>query len=560
MTTADLAHKTSARASHRRALLALLALPALLGASALWAQPRAGLTDPQATRAVDALVAEAMLRQRLPGVSVAVWRGDRMIVAKGYGSADLAGKTQAAAETIYPLGAISQQFTAAGVLFLAERGRLRLDEPIGRSVPGAVGPLARVRLDQLLRHTGGVREPRAPRAAGAPPVDTDPSGDQLPGLIAREPLGFAPGSRWSYSDTHYVLAARAIESANNEPYEVMLDAVFFQHAGLASLAPCAAGPNGPRMARGYQLRNGQMVPAPEGSPAPARGAAGLCGHAPDLARWARLLARGDLLQPASYAQMTAVTTLADGSRVPYGMGLALLPLDGTRTRIAHNGASAGHQGTLAFYPADNPDEDLAIAVLTNRAGAFTEAIEKAIARRLLNLPAPRIANLPVPQETAARLLGDWDIGVAGPPLTIGPRATGDSRLWLQVPAPGVTSPLQYQGDLRLVAAVAPDAIEVRVLPANEGNSDQLGIVMDGMQWIARRAEASPTSPPLPPIPAPPTSLPQAATPTPAPQRAPPSPPAVPPTSPSPLTPPTPPPATAEPPPLPVSPRAPGRVR
>lgn len=472
----------------RLALSSAALLLALSSAAAQAPAPAAPRAD-ASTRAIDALVQQAMKREQWPGVSVAVLRGGRMVLAKGYGFADLATEAPAAATTVYPIGAISQQFTAAGILFLAERERLQIGDPVGRYWPQFGARHPQITVEQLLRHTSGLREVRTLPDYDATAAAAD--GDRLLGLAAAAAPGFGPGARWSYSNTNYQVLARLIEAVDGEPYNHFLTEVLFKYAKLASVRACgneaAAGE-----ASGYLLRGRVLEAAPRENMLLARGDRGLCANAIDLVHWARALVRGDLLAPASLAALTGRSQLADGTEVAYGMGVALLPLEGRR-RVAHDGAIGGYQSTLAYYP----DNDLAIAVLTNRADAGTEALEKSIARRLLNLPAPRVLNLAAPAELTQRLIGAWDIGIAGIPLKIEARDNGE--LWLVAPA-GDALPLQYQGSDRFISA--PDAAELRLVRAADG-TERLQATLGGLPWTGLRGGAAPEA--VAAQPAPPTS-------------------------------------------------------
>lgn len=211
----------------------------------------------------------------------------------------------------------------------------------------------------------------------------------------------------------------------------------------------------------------------------ARGDGGLCGSATDLARWTRLLARGDAIAPAAVERMTRPTTTTAGWTAPYGMALALLPLDG-RPRISHTGAIGGFSAAAAYYPGD----DLAIAVLTNLAFVPAEAIERDIARAVLGLPAPPLRDLPVPAELRDRIVGRWEIGIPGFAIDI---AQDGDRLRVRMPLPGWSGELRYQGNGRFASARAPD-VEY-VLVAGGATADSSVIGMGDMHWDARHVPA-----------------------------------------------------------------------
>ncbi len=403
-----------------------------------------------------------------------VLRGEQLVIARGFGHADLATETPARADTVYPLGSISKQFTAAGVLKLVEAGKLALADPVARHAPEYWAHGDGATLERLLRHASGVREFFSIPAAA--PLNDDPRHgiDELMALVAREPLVFEPGARWSYSNSGYHLLARVIEKTTDQPYEQFLEASFFRPLGLASLHHCKQAPKLPREATGYGRRQGRLAVAPWENMNLARGDGGLCGNAADVARWLRRLVRGSVVSRASFEHMSDPSPIAGGGVAAYGMGLVLLPLEG-RQRIGHNGAIGGFSAAAAYYPND----DLSIAVLTNLAGVPADAIEHAIARAVLGLPPPRLVDLPVPEAVRERILGAWEVGIPGLRIEIGERGR---RLHAMMPPPAWRSQLRYQGQGRFASVTAPDAQYMLLADGDEA----LIVRMGGMHWFARR--------------------------------------------------------------------------
>jgi CubicO group peptidase (beta-lactamase class C family) len=451
------------------------AAAAALLAAGLLAAPVPGSAAPTTEEAIDAVVLQAQSHFGIPGMSVAVMLGGRIVHAKGFGLADVASGSKAEARTVYPMGSIAKQFTAAAVLKLAADGSLALADPVAKHVPEYWPHGRDATLEHLLRHTSGVREFFSVPAAAR--LIEDPRGtmDEVMAIVAREPLVFATGSRWSYSNSGYHLAARAIEKATRQPYERYLEAAFFAPLDLRSLHHCKSAPVPPE-ATGYGRRRGAIVVAPWENMNTARGDGGLCGNAVDLARWTRLLARGDAVAPAAVERMTAPTTTAAGWTAPYGMGLGVLPLDG-RPRISHGGLIGGFSAAAAHYPGD----DLTIAVLTNLAFVPAEAIERDIARAVLGLPAPRLRDLPVPPDMRDRIVGRWEIGIPGFAIDIAPAG---ERLRVRMPLPGWSDELRYQGGARFASVRAPDT--QYVLAADGATANSIVIGMGDLHWDARR--------------------------------------------------------------------------
>src|SRR3954470_11396380 len=111
----------------------------LLAGAALTSPLHAQAARPLATApdSVDRLVAAEMARTHVPGVSIAVVRGGRVIKTQGYGMADLEQQIPVTPQTVFKIGSVSKQFLAAGIMLLAQDGRLSVDDPVARHVPGA---------------------------------------------------------------------------------------------------------------------------------------------------------------------------------------------------------------------------------------------------------------------------------------------------------------------------------------------------------------------------------------------------------------------------------------
>jgi CubicO group peptidase (beta-lactamase class C family) len=262
------------------------------GAGRVGAQGTRAVSSATAHALVDSIARVALAERSIPGMSVVVMRGPATLIATGYGMADRESGAPATAGTVYQLGSISKQFTAAAVMRLVERGALRFEDPVSRHLPEYRPQGDSVRLRHLLHQTSGVREEFTLPRYGELISDTTRQNAELMILIEREPLGFAPGSRWSYSNSNYALLAAVIERTTGKPYDRFLAEEFFAPLGLVSLHHCAPLPTAPHHARRYVLESGRTAPAPPENMNWIRGDGGLCGTARDLARWTRALATG----------------------------------------------------------------------------------------------------------------------------------------------------------------------------------------------------------------------------------------------------------------------------
>jgi CubicO group peptidase (beta-lactamase class C family) len=136
-----------------------MCLTILLGLGAGEASSQPPTKAPASERAIRALVdslGTAAVGAGMPGLSVAVARGHRTIVARGFGYADVENRVPAGPETVYHIGSITKQFTAAAILQLVDAGKLRLTDTLGAFVPEVVHGRS-VTVEQMVHHTSGIK-------------------------------------------------------------------------------------------------------------------------------------------------------------------------------------------------------------------------------------------------------------------------------------------------------------------------------------------------------------------------------------------------------------------
>src|SRR6266566_130693 len=165
---------------------------------------------------VDA-IAKQMLSRHTAGVSVAVARDGRVILARGYGMANVEHSVAVTPETVFHIASISKNILAAVVLRLADEGRLRLDDDVTKYVPEAPTHGRRVTVRQLLNHTSGIYSfTSLPEAENNERLEL--THEQVLGLIKDKPLDFEPGSAWRYDNSAFYLAGMVVERVTHQKY------------------------------------------------------------------------------------------------------------------------------------------------------------------------------------------------------------------------------------------------------------------------------------------------------------------------------------------------------
>ena len=216
------------------ALAVLSALVCLSGRATVSARqvPGSRLAD-----AVDAISVAALRELQLPSLSIAIARGSRVLLAKAYGLADLENDVAATERTVYRIGSITKQFTAAAILRLAEQRKLSLDDEISRYVPSLQRHGWRMSIRQLLNHTSGIRSFTAiPGFASKERLDL--SDDELLAVFQNEEVDFEPGTNFLYNNSAFYLLAMVIERLSGRAYRDFMRDDVFVPLGLADTRAC----------------------------------------------------------------------------------------------------------------------------------------------------------------------------------------------------------------------------------------------------------------------------------------------------------------------------------
>jgi D-alanyl-D-alanine carboxypeptidase len=327
-----------------RSLLSII-VPSLCSTLAFADPPRATLPDSFDLAAVDAFVQKRVAEKGFVGLSLAVVRDGRIVLAKGYGGVTTNGPA-VTPDTPFAIGSVTKQFACACILLLAEDGKLSVHDPVAKYFPNATRA-GDITLYDLMTHTSGYPDYY--------PLDfvdrrmRKPIGeDDLIRQYAGGKLDFEPRTRWSYSNTGYTILGRVVEKVSGESFERFLKQRILEPLEMKHTVfdPKDAS----RLAQGHSsiLLGPPEELAPE-SNGWTNAAGAIYAPAADIARWDIGLMAGRVLKPESLRLMTTPVSLANGKVVDYGCGLSIARQSG-ETVLSHGGAVAGFLAFNALVP------------------------------------------------------------------------------------------------------------------------------------------------------------------------------------------------------------------
>jgi len=411
------------------AAIALAAVPIALAGQAAVA--------PSLEPKVDAVFAK--WNASTPGCAVGVSTGGKPALTKGYGMADLEHDVKIAPDTIFEAGSVSKQFTAAAVLLLARDGKLSLDDPVRKFIPelpdyssrpvetgqgesgrngnaatGAAGPPLTIR--HMLNHTSGLRDwGSVAGIAGWPRTTRVHTHAHVLDIVSRQgSTNFTPGTRWSYSNTGFNLAAIIVSRVSKMSFADFSRTRLFQPLGMTRTS---WRDDHTRIVKGRAMAYSSksdgfhtLMPFEN-----VYGNGGLLTTVGDLLKWNENFVSPVVGDQAFVAEEQKPGRFNDGRAHGYGLGLFLGTHRGLR-EVYHSGSTAGYQAFLTRFP----DQRVSVAVLCNTSNAQAPQYARAVADvYLADRLEPAAAD---PGLTAAQLqqaAGMYRSTMTGLPVVVG---------------------------------------------------------------------------------------------------------------------------------------------
>ena len=339
-------------------LMSCTAVVLVLTFSALYGGA-AGQSDPAVAAKVDQIF--KAWTDTTPGCAVGVSQNGRSALEKGYGMADLEHDAKNTGDTIFEAGSVSKQFTAAAVLLLARDGKLSIDDPVRKYVPELPDYGKPLTIRHMLTHTSGLRDWGSVAAiAGWPRTTRVHTHAHVLDIVQRQrSLNFPPGTRYSYSNTGYNLAAIIVSRVSGMSFAEFSRTRLFEPLGMIHTS---WRDDFTRVVKGRAIaysagRGGFSQDMPFEN---VHGNGGLLTTVGDLLKWTANFASPKIGDAAFVREQQEPGTFNDGRQHGYALGLGIGSYKGVR-EVNHSGATAGYRAYLADYP----DQRVSVAVLCN---------------------------------------------------------------------------------------------------------------------------------------------------------------------------------------------------
>jgi len=369
------------------------------GAEAMRAQSPGKLSAPETAR-IDS-VFQKFAGPASPGCALGVVRDNRLVYEHGYGMASVELHVPITPRTVFDLGSVSKQFTAASIFLLAQQGKLSIDDDIHKYLPELPNYGHPVTIRQLLHHTSGIRDYiDLLSMAGVQEEEVATDADALAIIARQKALNFTPGQRFLYSNSGYFLLSQIVKRVAGVPLREFAAERIFRPLGMTStqilddhtkIIPLRAVSYAPRKGGGYRLEIANWEQTGDGAVQTTVG---------DLARWDSNFYHPVVGGKRLIDDLETTGVLNDGRKIPYAAGLIVDRYRGLR-RVEHSGVWAGFRANFLQFP----DQRVSVFTLCNVANGNPGAKGQAVADILLAgefVPASKQATAPQPGETELR--------------------------------------------------------------------------------------------------------------------------------------------------------------
>ena len=350
--------------------------------------------------AIDHYVASEVKEKGFVGLSIAIMREGKTVLAKGYGKASLKTGNPVDVDTLFAAGSVTKQFTCAGILMLAEEGKLSVDDKVAKYYPDLTRAKD-ITLYDLMSHVSGYPD-YYPLDFVDRRMEKDIESDKLLKDYAGSKLDFEPRAKWSYSNTGFILLGHIIEKVSGETLGSFYEKRFFTKLGMKhSMFEPAKEKN---VALGY---TSFALGDPEEAEGEAKGwlhaAGGIFTTPSDLCHWDMALMDGKVLKEKSYKLMTSPRKLSNGRTFDYGCGLSIAKKEG-ESILQHNGEVSGYLAYNAMIPRSKS----AVVLMTNSEYVDAGSLHSLILALLVSAdgnasPTPKIDGPPA-KEAALEML------------------------------------------------------------------------------------------------------------------------------------------------------------
>ncbi len=375
-------------------------------------------------------------RTDAPGMTVAVLQGGKPVYVRGFGMASVEFARPNGVDVVYPLASNSKQFAAFAIYLLAQDGKLKLADDVRKYVPELADFGAPITIDMLIHHTSGLRETVSLLdLQGHAPEDVTTPQRALDVLFRQKALNFAPGARYTYSNSNYLLLALVVERVTGLKLGDFWQKRIFRPLGMT--ATSVSGDPMPvisNRAMGYGLVQGR--PVPRNTPDTMLGPSGINSTINDISKWLANFEDAKVGGRAVIDAMLKPGEMADGTHITYAGGLHREHYRGLPF-VEHSGSIWGYKTDILNFPAQHTSFIILANTDDSEPAELVFRVADIYLKDAFLPPPPKPAAISMPVALVDRYVGTFEVATG---TTL--RAPGRQYVFKREDFIGEKAPLQ----------------------------------------------------------------------------------------------------------------------
>lgn len=338
-----------------------------------------------------------------PGAAVTVSQKGKILYQGAAGRANIELNVDLTKDSVFRLGSITKQFTAAAIMMLQEQNKLNIKDNIHKFVPDFPTEGNQVTIENLLTHTSGIANYTEDEDLFQKEIQVPTDLDLMLVRFAKHPMALKTGEAMRYSNTGYVLLGKIIEVASGQSYTDFIEQRIFKKLDMKS-SRYGGFQIIPNRASGYDMNPEGVVNTSHIDMTWPHAAGSLLSTVGDLDIWFKALRSGKLISKESYQKMITPFKLNDGSMSNYGFGLGMGKLN-KYDSISHSGGIPGFVTNAVYLP----EEDLYVAVLINLSSGNPGLISNLLVATALDIQLPEFKAVKLNKAKVKPLMGNYKI-------------------------------------------------------------------------------------------------------------------------------------------------------
>lgn len=299
---------------------------------------------------IDSLILTGFGNQNEPGGAFLVSKKGKIIYRKAFGKANLELDVNMMPDNVFQIGSMTKQFTAAAVLLLEQQGKLKVGDPISKYIKDYPSG-DKITIHHLLTHTSGIKDFTKMKALSTI-AQKEMKPEMMVDFFKNEPVDFAPGEKFEYNNSGYVVLGYIIEIVSGQTYEDFIKKNIFEKVGMVHSYYATDRQLIPKRAYGYHQKEHGFVNKTVISFSVPFSSGSLMSTVDDMLKWQQALNQNTLLNPAETKKVFQKYKLNNGEEFTYGYGWHLKDINGTPDR-EHGGSIFGFKSMGVYIPSED---------------------------------------------------------------------------------------------------------------------------------------------------------------------------------------------------------------